>query len=133
MSAPIRTAWPREGLPRLWKQPVGGGYASFVVAEGRAFTIEQRRNQEVVAAYDVATGRELWTNAWNANFQESMGGDGPRATPTYHEGRIYALGAEGEMRVLDAAEGLAHLAEEHPHRQQCEQSPVGHVGVSAHR
>ena len=89
----------------MWRQPVGGGYASFVVSGGRAFTIEQRRNQEVVAAYDVQTGRELWTNAWTANFQESMGGDGPRATPTYHDGRIYALGAEGELRVLDAANG----------------------------
>jgi outer membrane protein assembly factor BamB len=104
-ATPIRTTWPREGLPRLWKQPVGGGYASFVVAEGRAYTIEQRRNQEVVAAYDVQSGRELWTNGWNAYFRESMGGDGPRATPTYHDGRIYALGAEGELRVLDAAKG----------------------------
>jgi outer membrane protein assembly factor BamB len=104
-ATPIRTSWPREGLRRLWKQPVGAGYASFVVADGRAFTIEQRRNQEVVAAYDVQTGREIWTNAWNASFEESMGGDGPRATPTYHEGRIYALGAEGEIRVLDAAKG----------------------------
>ncbi len=97
--------WPREGLPQLWKQPVGGGYASFVVADGRAFTIEQRRDREVVAAYDVQNGRELWTNGWPANFQEGMGGDGPRATPTYHDGRIYALGAEGELRVLDAAKG----------------------------
>jgi outer membrane protein assembly factor BamB len=104
-ATPIRTNWPREGLRRLWKQPIGAGYASFVVADGRAFTIEQRRNQEVVAAYDVQTGREIWTNAWNASFEESMGGDGPRATPTYHEGRIYALGAEGELRVLDAAKG----------------------------
>jgi len=104
-ATPIRTTWPRDGLPQLWKQPVGGGYASFVVVNGRAFTIEQRRNQEVVAAYDVQSGRELWTNGWTANFQESMGGDGPRATPTYHEGRIYALGAEGELRVLDAAKG----------------------------
>src|SRR5688572_19377432 len=102
---PIRTSWPREGLRRLWKQPVGAGYASFVVADGRAFTIEQRREQEVVAAYSVQAGRELWTNAWNASFEESMGGDGPRATPTFHEGRIYALGAEGELRVLDAAKG----------------------------
>ena len=104
-AAPINTSWPREGLRRLWKQPVGGGYASFVVADGRAFTIEQRRDQEVAAAYDVQTGRELWTNAWNASFEESMGGDGPRATPTYHEGRVYVLGAEGELRVLDAAKG----------------------------
>lgn len=101
----IQTKWPAAGLPQLWKQPVGGGYASFVIAEGRAFTIEQRRAQEVVAAYDVETGRELWTHGWNAEFVESMGGDGPRATPTWHEGRVYALGAAGELRCLDAKTG----------------------------
>ncbi len=99
---PISTSWP---LKQLWKQPIGGGYASFVVANGLAYTIEQRREQEVVAAYDVATGREKWKNAWNAHFSESMGGDGPRTTPVYDDGRLYALGAEGELRVLDAATG----------------------------
>jgi len=102
---PILTSWPTEGLPLLWKQPIGGGYASFVVAEGVAFTIEQRRQQEVVAAYDIATGRELWTNAYDANFRESMGGDGPRATPTWDAGRLYALGAEGDLRCFDAKTG----------------------------
>ena len=101
----IRTDWPREGLPRLWRQPIGLGYASFVVADGRAFTIEQRRQQEVVAAYDVETGRELWTNGWEAEFIEGLGGDGPRATPTYHNDRIYALGALGELRCLMARTG----------------------------
>ncbi|HEY6190388.1 MAG TPA: PQQ-binding-like beta-propeller repeat protein [Pyrinomonadaceae bacterium] len=101
----IKTNWPSGGLPQLWKQPVGGGYASFVVAEGRAYTIEQRRNQEVVAAYDTETGRELWTHGWDASFRESLGGDGPRATPTWHDGRIYALGAAGEFRCLDAKTG----------------------------
>ena len=101
----IKTAWPAQGLPQMWKQPVGGGYASFVVAEGTAFTIEQRRGQEVVAAYDVETGRELWTHGWTASFRESLGGDGPRATPTWHDGRLYALGAEGEFRCLDAKTG----------------------------
>jgi outer membrane protein assembly factor BamB len=101
----IRTSWPREGLPRMWRQPIGLGYASFVVANGRAFTIEQRRDREVAAAYDVSTGREIWTNSWDGEFRETMGGDGPRATPTYHEGRIYVLGALGEFRCLDAASG----------------------------
>jgi outer membrane protein assembly factor BamB len=100
----INTKWPSGGLPRLWQQPIGGGYASFVVAEGRAFTIEQRRNQEVVAAYDVETGRELWTHAYDAEFKESAG-DGPRATPTWHEGRVYSLGAQGDLRCLDAKVG----------------------------
>lgn len=101
----ILTNWPREGLPQLWRQPIGGGYASFVIANGKAHTIEQRRNQEVVTAYDVQTGRELWTHSWNALFRESMGGDGPRATPTWDEGYLYALGATGELRCLDAETG----------------------------
>ncbi|MDP1570598.1 MAG: PQQ-binding-like beta-propeller repeat protein [Vicinamibacterales bacterium] len=102
---PVRTDWPAAGLTPLWKQPIGGGYASFAVAEGRAFTIEQRRTEEVVAAYDVATGLELWTHAWDGDFKEWMGGDGPRATPTWVDGRLYALGAEGELRALDAETG----------------------------
>ena len=63
-------------------QPVGVGHASFVVADGKAYTIEQRRGQEVVAAYDINTGRELWTQKWNASYTDSTG-DGPRATPTW--------------------------------------------------
>jgi outer membrane protein assembly factor BamB len=102
---PVNTAWPAAGLPVLWKQPIGGGYASFVVAAGRAFTIEQRRDKEVVAAYDVDSGRELWTNGWPALFSETMGGDGPRATPTWDDGRVYALGATGELRCLRAESG----------------------------
>jgi outer membrane protein assembly factor BamB len=105
--AKVLTSWPSSGLQEVWRQPVGGGYASFVVADGIAFTIEQRRQKEVVAAYNMQTGRELWTNEWDADFRESMGGDGPRATPTWHEGRIYALGATGELRSLDAKTGKA--------------------------
>ena len=101
----IRTDWPSAGLVPMWKQPVGGGYASFAVAGGRAFTIEQRRAQEVVTAYDVDTGRELWAHGWDAEFREWMGGDGPRATPAWFDGRIYALGATGELRSLDARTG----------------------------
>lgn len=102
---PILTEWPAEGLKPLWRQPIGGGYASFSMAQGRAFTIEQRRDKEVVAAYDVQTGRELWTHSWVARFSEQMGGDGPRATPTWHDGLLYALGATGELHVLEAASG----------------------------
>jgi outer membrane protein assembly factor BamB len=97
--------WPAEGLEPMWKQPAGAGYASFVSAHGRAFTIEQRGREETVAAYDVGTGRELWTHAWPALFRESMGGDGPRATPTWSDGVVYALGATGELRALADATG----------------------------
>ena len=49
----IVTNWPAAGLTPLWKQPVGGGYASFAIAGNCAFTIEQRREDEAVTAYDV--------------------------------------------------------------------------------
>jgi outer membrane protein assembly factor BamB len=102
---PILTNWPAVGLRRLWHQPCGDGYASFAIAEGKAFTIEQRREQEVVIAYDVESGREVWSHGWKASFSESMGGDGPRATPAYKDGRVFALGALGELRCLQASDG----------------------------
>jgi outer membrane protein assembly factor BamB len=105
LERPILTSWPSGGLTPLWKQPVGGGYASFAIARGRAFTIEQRRHQEVVAAYDVRSGLELWSHGWNAEFREWMGGDGPRATPTWFDGLVYALGALGELRCLNDRTG----------------------------
>jgi outer membrane protein assembly factor BamB len=109
---PVNLDWqslPNRELKPVWKQPVGGGYASFVTAPiagtDAAFTIEQRGRQEVVAAYDVATGRELWTNAWTAEFREFMGGDGPRATPTWFDNVVFAQGATGELRAINASTG----------------------------
>jgi outer membrane protein assembly factor BamB len=98
---------PRE----VWRQRSGGGYAGFVVAEGRAVTIEQRRGDELVVAYDVDTGRELWQHRYAAHFKEAQGGDGPRATPTLipftqedrrrADYKVYALGATGRLACFD--------------------------------
>jgi outer membrane protein assembly factor BamB len=101
----ITTDWPAQGLPRLWKQPIGGGYASFSFGEGRAYTIEQRRDNEAVTAYDPETGRELWAFLYPASFDEPLGGPGPRATPVYHDGLVYSLGAKGDFYCLLAATG----------------------------
>jgi outer membrane protein assembly factor BamB len=103
-AGPIRVSW--EGLAPMWRKPIGGGRSSFAVVGGRAFTIEQRQRNEVVVAYDVMTGKELWTNAWPERFTQWMGGgEGPRATPTWSDGFVFALGARGELRCLDAADG----------------------------
>lgn len=110
MQGEIRTNWPDAGLERIWKQPIGGGYASFVAGGGRAYTIEQRRDKEAVVAYDIKTGRELWVHSYPAFFDESMGGPGPRATPTYSQGVVYSLGAAGDLKVLDAATGAVKWA-----------------------
>lgn len=99
---PILTNWPAAGLHLLWRQPIGGGYSSFAIAKGLAFTIEQRRDSEVAVAYDFNTGREAWTCIWPDRFQEYFSEEGPRSTPTYSDGKVYVLGAMGELRCLDA-------------------------------
>jgi outer membrane protein assembly factor BamB len=103
--AAISTDWPAQGPPRLWKQPIGGGYASISFGEGRAYTIEQRRDKEAVTAYDPETGRELWAFSYPADFDEVLGGPGPRATPVYRAGLVYSLGANGDLYALVAATG----------------------------
>jgi outer membrane protein assembly factor BamB len=100
--SPIDSNWPPK---MLWKEPVGGGYASFSFGEGRAYTIEQRRDKEVVAAYDPSTGREVWAFSYPAEFDEVLGGPGPRATPVYHDGLVYSLGANGDFYALSAKNG----------------------------
>ncbi|MEM7310281.1 MAG: PQQ-binding-like beta-propeller repeat protein [Planctomycetota bacterium] len=102
---PILLDWPADGLRRLWRQPIGPGYGSFVVAEGLAFTLEQRRDEEAVVAYDPLTGREVWKHAYPARFEESMSGEGPRTTPIYSGGSVFSLGATGELLRLRAATG----------------------------
>jgi outer membrane protein assembly factor BamB len=90
---------------QVWKQPCGGGYSGFAVAGQGAVTIEQRGSEEVVVCYEAATGKECWTYSYPAHFKETMGGPGPRATPTIADGDVYSLGAEGLLARLDGASG----------------------------
>lgn len=98
-------SWPEGGPPVIWRKPVGLGWGSFAIGLGRAYTIEQRRENEVLACYDFETGAELWNHAWKASFVEQAGGEGPRSTPTLDGDRVYVLGAEGDFSCLNALSG----------------------------
>jgi outer membrane protein assembly factor BamB len=97
--------WQAHPPRELWRQPVGGGYAGFVVQGGVLVTIEQRRDREAVVCYDAATGGEVWVFSYPADFQESMGGPGPRATPTIAGTDVFSLGAVGDLVCLDLRTG----------------------------
>ena len=101
----IATDWTASPPEVIWKRPVGPGWGSFAVDGDVIFTQEQRGEQEVVSAYAASTGEPIWQHADEARFWEAMAGAGPRATPTLHDGRLYALGATGIVQALDAETG----------------------------
>jgi outer membrane protein assembly factor BamB len=77
------------------------------VVGDHVYTQEQRGDQEAVVCYQAATGKELWVHSDTARFSETIAGPGPRATPTFHDGKLYALGAAGKLNCLDPATGKA--------------------------
>jgi outer membrane protein assembly factor BamB len=97
--------WDGHTPKLLWRHPVGLGWSAFAVAGPRAITQEQRGDSEITVCYDLASGRPLWSRENHVRFHEGMGGDGPRATPTMADGRVYAMGATGILDCLDAATG----------------------------
>jgi outer membrane protein assembly factor BamB len=101
----LATDWSQKPPKQLWRQRVGPGWSSFAVIGKRLYTQEQRGEEEVVACYDADSGKELWLHKDRVRFSELVGGDGPRATPTFHEGNLYTLGAKGRVNCLNAATG----------------------------
>lgn len=101
----LDAAWSARPPKKIWEQKVGPGWSSFSVAGNRLFTQEQRGPQEVVVCYDARTGKERWVHASTARFVETMGGVGPRATPTIADGKLYTLGATGLLDCLDPLTG----------------------------
>jgi outer membrane protein assembly factor BamB len=97
--------WSTTPPKELWRQPIGSGWSAFAVADGRAYTQEQRGEEELVTCYDALTGALIWSHANRTRFFEWQGGEGPRATPTVLEGRVFAQGATGVLDCLVAATG----------------------------
>jgi outer membrane protein assembly factor BamB len=108
--------WLEKGLPdrlpaRLtprWKKPLGGGYGGIAVVKGKVYVMDRRtkpREVERVLCLDASTGKTLWEHSYPVSYGKMQYGNGPRSTPTVHEGKVYALGALGHLHCLDAGTG----------------------------
>src|SRR4051794_27781675 len=93
-------------LPRKWTAKIGSGYAGPAVANGRVFVTNRiaDQNLERVLCFDAETGKELWKHEYEPRYTISSP-LGPRATPTVDGGRVYALGAMGNLFCFDVATG----------------------------
>ncbi|MDB4712924.1 PQQ-like beta-propeller repeat protein, partial [bacterium] len=101
----LATDWSAEPPEKLWRQPIGAAWSGFAVAAHRAVTQEQRDENEAVVCYNVQTGSVLWLHTDSGQYKTALAGEGPRATPTIHNERVYTLGATGLLNCLELATG----------------------------
>ena len=105
--------WEANPPRELWRCPIGAGWSSFAVVGNYAVTQEQRGEYEMVCCYRVNTGNAggevVWTYSepvrWDPQGSACVSGIGPRATPTIHDGKVFAHGATGIVVCLDARSG----------------------------
>ncbi len=109
-----------EGGPKiLWRTPVAGGYAGPAVVDGRVYVMDYVTSDDVKIAnferkpssgterihcLDEATGKEKWKVEYPVAYDISYPA-GPRCTPTVDGGKVYCLGAVGDLHCLNAATG----------------------------
>ncbi|MEQ1839055.1 MAG: PQQ-binding-like beta-propeller repeat protein, partial [Verrucomicrobiales bacterium] len=113
---PFGTDWATHPPELVWRRPIGKAWSSFAVIGTKAITQQQVGDDELVTCIDLATGRDLWNHTDRntrllleraENSGGAMGGDGPRATPTIHEGKVYTMGGTGRINCLDLESGKA--------------------------
>jgi outer membrane protein assembly factor BamB len=94
-------------LKEAWRVPVGEGHSSPVVAGGLVFLHSKvaDRDAERVQAFDARTGKPRWEQTYDKPKFQTLFGDGPRATPVVHDGRVYTFGITGTLACWEAATG----------------------------
>jgi len=100
--------WP-EALQRAWRVEIGEGYSSPVVSGGRAFVHGRRDPEEIVASINLADGKVVWEQKYQAEFKKNQYAvsmaKGPNATPLVVGNRLFTLGVTGILNAWDTASG----------------------------
>jgi outer membrane protein assembly factor BamB len=102
----LTAPWPKEGLPLLWTQELGEGYAAPTIALGRLLLFGRFENTARLTCLDVESREELWRFEYETGYEDRYGYDGgPRCCPVVDGGRVYIHGVEGMLHCLELATG----------------------------
>jgi outer membrane protein assembly factor BamB len=117
----ILDRFPPGGPKVLWRTPIGSGYAGPAVSGGRVYVTDRvltrgvknpadgfargaLAGSERVHCLDEATGNILWTHEYDCQYRIAYPA-GPRTTPVVADGKVYTLGAMGDLLCLHAGNG----------------------------
>ena len=104
----VPTAWPAQ-LTKRWQAAVGLGHASPVISGNRVVVHARQGNREIVSAYDLQSGKQLWQDGVDAPYTMNSAatghGPGPKSTPAIADGRVFTLGISGIFSAHDLATG----------------------------
>ncbi len=103
----ILQKFPAGGPKVLWRAPIQGGYAGPAVADGRVYVTDRVVSppQERVLCLDEKSGKVLWKHEYECRYSGIQYPAGPRTTPLVRGGKVYTLGAAGDLFCFDAAGG----------------------------
>ena len=102
----ILRTWPKAGPAVAWSRPVGSGWAGPVVQGGRLVLFHRVGDSEVVESLEAASGNGVWKQEYRTRYIDDFEFDpGPRSTPLIADGKVFTLGADGDLRVWEAATG----------------------------
>jgi hypothetical protein len=97
-----RRPWAGAGPVLIWEVALGDGFGSAVVAGNEVFVLDSEGRQfDVLRAFDLASGQELWNYRYEANDTHPGGYDGSRAAPAVDDKRVYTLGRMGHLHAID--------------------------------
>ena len=95
----LRT-WPQEGPKVLWSVPMGAGFGGPAVSGGNVYLLD--RDEKVgdkLRVLDLASGKELWTFAYDAAGSFMFAGS--RTTPTVDGEHVYTVGPLGDLHAIN--------------------------------
>jgi outer membrane protein assembly factor BamB len=135
-----------NGPPVVWRAPIEGGYSGPAVVGKRLFVLDRPstakqqvprpddisaspKRTERVLCLDASNGQKVWEHIYPCSYNIGYPG-GPRTTPTVAEGRVFSLGAMGDLLCLRAENGDVIWAHNFPNDYHLAKPPVW--GWAAH-